>query len=59
MAALKALVNSVPVIFTFGGGFLEVNIHAETDYLSDFGDVEEMANYAISILEDEITLYLF
>ena len=40
----------VPVISTDVGGIPEVNIHGETGYLSKVGDVEEMAQNAVSIL---------
>jgi glycosyltransferase involved in cell wall biosynthesis len=30
-----------------------VNIHGSTGYLADVGDVESMADYAVSILSDD------
>ncbi len=53
------MVNSVPVISTNTGGLSEVNVHGVSGYLSDVGNVEEMADYALSILQDEETLKKF
>jgi glycosyltransferase involved in cell wall biosynthesis len=43
----------VPVISTNSGGLPEVNIQGKTGYLSDVGNVDEMANNAIKLLSDE------
>lgn len=50
LAALEAMALEVPVISTNVGGIPEVNIHGETGYLSEVGNVDEMAQNAISIL---------
>lgn len=59
LAALEAMVNSVPVISTNTGGLPEVNIHGVSGYLSDVGNVEEMGRNALNILQDEDTLRKF
>jgi N-acetyl-alpha-D-glucosaminyl L-malate synthase BshA len=59
LAALEAMAARVPVISTNTGGQPEVNIHGVTGYLSNIGDIEDMAKHAISILRDEKTLALF
>jgi glycosyltransferase involved in cell wall biosynthesis len=59
LAALEAMACEVPVISTNVGGLPEVNIHGETGYLADLGDVDTMAKYAIEILESEETLTRF
>lgn len=59
LAALEAMVNSVPVISTNTGGLPEVNIDGVTGYLHKVGDIDEMAQNAISILEDEKVLDRF
>ena len=59
LAALEAMVNEVPVISTNTGGLPEVNKHGFSGFLSDVGNVEEMAHYAVSILQDEETLNRF
>jgi N-acetyl-alpha-D-glucosaminyl L-malate synthase BshA len=59
LAALEAMACEVPVISTNAGGLPEVNIHGETGYLSDVGNVEEMGYYAVSILKDDAVLQQF
>src|SRR5690606_18768903 len=56
LAALEAMVNGVPVISTNTGGLPEVNKQGYSGYLSNVGDVDEMAANAISILSDEENL---
>ncbi len=53
LAALEAMACEVPVISSNVGGLPEVNIHGETGFLSDVGNVKEMAENAIKILENE------
>ena len=53
LAALEAMAVGVPVISSNTGGIPEVNIHGETGYLSNVGDVDEMAKNAIYLLENE------
>ncbi len=55
LSALEAMACEVPVISSNAGGLPEVNLHGITGYLSDIGDVEDMANNALKILEDEAT----
>lgn len=53
LAALEAMAAKVPVISSNTGGLPEVNIHGETGYTADVGDVQSMAKYAKAILTDE------
>jgi glycosyltransferase involved in cell wall biosynthesis len=41
------------VISTNAGGLGEINIHNETGFMADVGDVIAMSNYAIDLLRDE------
>ena len=59
LAALEAMAVSVPVISSNTGGIPEVNIHGVTGYLSNVGDVEDMAKNALKILKDDETLNTF
>ena len=59
LAALEAMACRVPVISTNVGGLSEVNVHGYSGYLSDIGDVESMAENALSILTDDATLDRF
>ena len=53
LAALEAMAAGTVVISTNTGGLPEVNINGETGYLSDLGDVDDMAKNTISALKDE------
>lgn len=59
LAALEAMINRVAIISSNTGGIPEVNLHGVTGFLSDVGDVEDMAKNAIKILEDEKRLEEF
>lgn len=59
LAALEAMAAKVPVISSNSGGLPEVNENGFSGYLSNVGDVEDMAKNAISILKDEQTLSQF
>jgi N-acetyl-alpha-D-glucosaminyl L-malate synthase BshA len=59
LAALEAMAVSVPVISSNTGGIPEVNMHGVTGYLSNVGDVEDMANNALKILKDDEILNVF
>lgn len=55
LSALEAMACEVPVISSNAGGLPEVNIHGQTGYLSNIGDVEDMGANALKILSDEAT----
>ncbi len=59
LAALEAMAVEVPVISSNIGGIPEVNIHGETGFLSDVGNVDEMSANAIKLLENESMLQQF
>jgi N-acetyl-alpha-D-glucosaminyl L-malate synthase BshA len=59
LAALEAMAAKTAVISTNTGGLPEVNIQGRTGYLSDLGDVKDMAKNAISILENPVILEQF
>ena len=59
LAALEALASGVPVISSNSGGLPEVNLHGFSGYLSNVGDVNSMADHAISILESDEKLSQF
>ncbi len=52
LAALEAMACEVPVISSNAGGIPEVNIHGVTGYVSEIGDVKDMAANAINLLSD-------
>ena len=59
MAALEAMAAETAVISTNTGGLPEVNVHGETGFLSDIGDVDDMAANAVKILKEDNVLALF
>ncbi|MCB9080795.1 MAG: N-acetyl-alpha-D-glucosaminyl L-malate synthase BshA [Lewinellaceae bacterium] len=59
LAALEAMACEVPVISTNAGGLPEVNIHGETGFMSNVGDVDDMAKNAIYILSNDEVLNQF
>jgi N-acetyl-alpha-D-glucosaminyl L-malate synthase BshA len=59
LAALEAMACKVPVISTNAGGLPELNIDGYCGYMSNVGDVDDMARKAILILEDDLKLAKF
>lgn len=59
LAALEAMACQVPVICSNAGGMPELNVHGVTGFMSNVGDVTDMAKNAIYILEDNERLATF
>lgn len=59
LAALEAMACGVPIISSNSGGLPEVNKDGYSGYLSDVGNVQEMAANAIKILSDDEKLLTF
>ena len=59
LAALEAMAWSVPVISSNSGGLPEVNFDGVSGFLSDVGQIDEMAENALRILKDDVTLNKF
>ncbi|KAB8152344.1 N-acetyl-alpha-D-glucosaminyl L-malate synthase BshA [Kordia sp. TARA_039_SRF] len=59
LAALEAMISSVPVISSNTGGIPEVNVHGVSGYLSDVGDIKDMSQNALKILKDKKELKKF
>ena len=59
LAALEAMACGVPVISSNSGGLPEVNSDGVSGYLSDVGDLNEMAKNALKILKDDSVLKEF
>ncbi len=59
LAALEAMACGVPVISSNSGGLPEVNKEGVSGYLSEVGNVDEMAQNALKILSTDETLNQF
>ena len=59
LSALEAMACGVPVISSNAGGLPELNLHGETGYIAEIGDVDKMADYAIRLLEDKNMYKIF
>ncbi|MDI2589575.1 N-acetyl-alpha-D-glucosaminyl L-malate synthase BshA [Psychrobacillus sp. NEAU-3TGS] len=54
LVLLEAMACEVPCIGTNVGGIPEVIIHGENGYLAELGDVQQVAEYGIRLLQDPI-----
>ena len=59
LSSLEAMACQVPVITTNTGGSPELNLQGKTGFMSNVGDVDDMAKNAIYILEDPERLKQF
>ncbi len=53
LSALEAMACGIPVISSSVGGLPELNIHNETGYIAEIGDIDRMAKYAIDLLTND------
>jgi N-acetyl-alpha-D-glucosaminyl L-malate synthase BshA len=59
LSALEAMACEVPVISSSVGGLPELQVHGETGYIAEIGDVDRMARYAIELLTNETKHKIF
>ncbi|HOV98745.1 MAG TPA: N-acetyl-alpha-D-glucosaminyl L-malate synthase BshA [Bacteroidota bacterium] len=59
LSALEAMACEVPVISSSVGGLPELQIHGETGYIAEIGDIDRMARYAIDLLSNPSKHKLF
>ena len=59
LAALEAMACEVPVISSNAGGLPEVNVDGQTGFTCKIGDIETMAEKAITLLSNDELLSMF
>jgi len=59
LSALEAMACEVPVISSSVGGLPELQVHGETGYIAEIGDIDRMARYAVDLLTNEAKHELF
>lgn len=59
LSSLEAMASNVPVISTNTGGIPEVNIDGYSGFLSNVGDVDDMAKNALRLLNDTALMQQF
>jgi N-acetyl-alpha-D-glucosaminyl L-malate synthase BshA len=59
LSALEAMACEVPVISSSVGGLPELQIHGETGYIAEIGDIDRMARYAIELLTNDVKHKMF
>lgn len=59
LSALEAMSCSLPVISSSVGGLPELQVHGETGFIAEIGDINRMARYTIDLLRDENKYRIF
>jgi N-acetyl-alpha-D-glucosaminyl L-malate synthase BshA len=59
LSALEAMACEVPVVSSSVGGLPELQVHGETGYIAEIGDIDRMARYAIELLTNEAKHRMF
>jgi N-acetyl-alpha-D-glucosaminyl L-malate synthase BshA len=54
LSALEAMACDVPVISSSVGGLPELQVHGETGYIAEIGDIDRMAKYAVDLLTNDL-----
>jgi N-acetyl-alpha-D-glucosaminyl L-malate synthase BshA len=59
LSALEGMACGVPVVSSNAGGLPELNLHGETGYLAEIGDINKMAEYAVELLSNKNKYRIF
>ena len=59
LSALEAMACEVPVISSSVGGLPELQVHGQTGFIAEIGDIDRMAKYAIDLLTNPSKHALF
>ncbi len=59
LSALEAMACSLPVISSSVGGLPELQVHGETGFIAEIGDIDRMARYTVDLLRDDNKYRIF
>jgi L-malate glycosyltransferase len=59
LSALEAMACGVPVISSSVGGLPELQIHGQTGFIAEIGDIDRMAKYAVDLLTNSSKYQMF
>ena len=59
LSALEAMACEVPVVSSSVGGLPELQVHGETGYIAEIGDIDRMARYAVELLSNDVKREMF
>jgi N-acetyl-alpha-D-glucosaminyl L-malate synthase BshA len=59
LAGLEAMACGVPLISSSVGGLPELQVHGQTGYIAEIGDIGRMARYAVELLTNDTKMALF
>jgi L-malate glycosyltransferase len=59
LAGLEAMACGVPLISSSVGGLPELQVHGQTGYIAEIGDIQRMARYAVELLTNDTKMTLF
>ena len=59
LSALEAMSCGLPVVSSSVGGLPELQVHGETGFIAEIGDITRMARYTVDLLRDENKYRLF
>ncbi|MEW6510254.1 MAG: N-acetyl-alpha-D-glucosaminyl L-malate synthase BshA [Bacteroidota bacterium] len=59
LSALEAMACEVPVVSSSVGGLPELQVHGETGYIAEIGDIDRMARYAVDLLTNDAKRGMF
>jgi N-acetyl-alpha-D-glucosaminyl L-malate synthase BshA len=59
LSALEAMACEVPVVSSSVGGLPELQVHGQTGYIAEIGDIDRMSRYAVELLTNDVKHAMF